>query len=155
MVGVNNVLLVGNLGADPEVRQTSSGTSVANLRLAINEKRKDGDQWVDHTEWMGVSVFGRNAENAGQYLTKGSQVLVEGKLQTKKFTDKDGNDRSITEVLCSKLLFLGARGGASSASAGDGTGAGRSRSTSAHAKRQATNSARVDDAEFVDDDLPF
>lgn len=105
---VNKVILVGNLGADPESRQTSSGSTVTNLRIATNERRKNAaGEWSDHTEWHRVTVFGRTAENAARYLSKGRSVYVEGRLRTSKWTDKDGRDRYTTEVTSDVLHFLG------------------------------------------------
>lgn len=105
--GVNKAILVGNLGKAPEVRYTQSGTAVCNLRLAITERRKDGDGWKDATEWLDVVLFGKTAENAGQYLDKGRQVYVEGRIQTREYKDKDGNQRRSTEVVADRLVFLG------------------------------------------------
>lgn len=105
--GMIKVTLVGNLGGDPEVRHTAGGTAVANLRVACTEKIKKGDNWEEHTEWVNVVCFGKTAENAGQYLKKGRQVYVEGRLQTKEWTDKEGNKRTSTEVISNQILFLG------------------------------------------------
>ncbi len=121
--GVNKVILIGNLGADPEVRRTQNGNAVANLRLACNERKKDGDQWVEHTEWVSVVTFGRTAENCGEYLKKGRQVYVEGRLQTRKWTDRDGNDRYSTEVVAQRVNFLSSpKGGESGKSSGGDDG---------------------------------
>ena len=107
-MSVNKAILVGNLGADPESRQTASGSTVCNLRIATNERRKMADgEWGDHTEWHRVVCFGRTAENAAKYLRKGRKVYVEGKIRTSKWTDKDGRDRYSTEVTCDVLHFLG------------------------------------------------
>ncbi|MEC7751706.1 MAG: single-stranded DNA-binding protein [Myxococcota bacterium] len=120
--GVNKVILVGNLGNDPEVRHTNSGSAVCNLRLACTERVKDGEgNWGDRTEWVDVVVWGRDAENAGQWLRKGRQVYVEGRLQTRSFTDRDGNDRRRTEVVARQIMFLGRDGGPSG---GGGYGGG-------------------------------
>ena len=108
---VNKVILVGNLGADPEVKQTRSGTTVARLRLATSERVKDGDQWTDHTEWHRVVLFGRSAENAGRYLTKGSQVYIEGKLRTSSWETDKGEKRYSTEVIADVMRFIGSRQG--------------------------------------------
>ncbi|MDN4501926.1 single-stranded DNA-binding protein [Alteromonadaceae bacterium BrNp21-10] len=98
--GINKVILVGNLGQDPEVRYTPNGKAVANLTLATSESWKDqGGQIQEKTEWHRVSMFGKLAEIAGEYLKKGSQVYVEGKLQTRKWQDKDGQDRYTTEIV--------------------------------------------------------
>ena len=106
---VNRVHLVGNLGADPESRTTGNGTVVANLRLATSSRRKDGDEWVEHTEWHRVVCFGRTAESVCSYLTKGRQVYVEGELRTNKWTDRDGNERHKTEVVADRVEFVGQR----------------------------------------------
>jgi single-strand DNA-binding protein len=97
--GINKVILVGNLGADPEVRQLPNGNTVANLRIATSETWKDNSgQKQERTEWHTVTMFGKVADVAGQYLTKGSKVYIEGKLRTRKWQDKNGNDRYTTEV---------------------------------------------------------
>lgn len=104
---VNKVILVGNLGADPEVRSTNSGSKVANLRIATSERQKGADgEWADHTEWHRVVCFGRTAENVERYLSKGRQVYIEGKLRTNKWQDKDGADRWTTEVIAFQVSFL-------------------------------------------------
>ena len=108
--GVNKVILIGNLGADPEVRHTQSGTAVSNIRVATSDRVKVGDAWEDRTEWHRVVLFGRTAETAGQYLRKGSQVYIEGRLQTRKWQDQQGNDRYSTEVVAWQMVMLGGRG---------------------------------------------
>jgi single-strand DNA-binding protein len=110
---VNKVLLIGRLGADPELRHTASGTTVANLRLATSERRKEGDQWVEATEWHRLVAFGKTAENVAAYRAKGSELAAEGRIQTNKWTDKDGNDRYTTEIVCDRLYFIGGKGEAS------------------------------------------
>jgi|TARA_R110002110_G_scaffold110581_3_gene275652 single-strand DNA-binding protein len=109
-MSVNKVILVGRLGHDPELRSTKGGTSVVNIRLATNERRKDGGEWVDHTEWHTVTVWGKQAENLEKYCTKGKQLYVEGRLQTREFQDKTGADRKSTEVVADQVKFLGDRG---------------------------------------------
>lgn len=105
---VNKVILIGNLGQDPEVRSTAGGTQVASLRIATSERRKDkSGEWADHTEWHSVVAFGRTAENIGRYCKKGKQIFVEGRLQTRKWQDKEGNDRWSTEVVADNVRFLG------------------------------------------------
>jgi len=113
MASVNKVILIGNLGRDPEVRYMPSGDAVATLNLATTEKWKDksGEQ-QEQTEWHRVSFFGRQAEICGEYLRKGSQIYVEGRLQTRKWTDKDGNERYTTEIRGDRMQMLGGRGGA-------------------------------------------
>lgn len=105
--GFVKVTLIGNLGKDPEVRFTGSGTAVANLSVGCTERVKIKDKWEAVTEWVRVVAFGKTAENAGQYLAKGKQVYVEGRLQTKKWKDKEGNERYSTEVVAHQVLFLG------------------------------------------------
>jgi single-strand DNA-binding protein len=106
--GLNKVLLIGHLGKDPELRTTGSGTSVANLSLATSEAYTDkSGQKQDKTEWHRVVAFGKLAENMGQYLRKGRQVFVEGKLQTRQWDDRDGNKRYTTEVVALNVVFLG------------------------------------------------
>ncbi|OGQ18408.1 MAG: hypothetical protein A2138_16340 [Deltaproteobacteria bacterium RBG_16_71_12] len=154
--GVNKVILVGNLGKDPEVRYVQSGNAVCTLRLAVNERRKEGDQWKDHTEWMDVVTFGKTAENAGQYLQKGRQVYVEGRMQTRQYKDKEGHEKWRTEVVANQVLFLG--GG--ERGAGANTGAGPRKNEGA---RPASGGPPPgddappppDNSGFVDDDLPF
>jgi single-strand DNA-binding protein len=108
---VNRVLLIGRLGADPEVRYTPDGTMVVNFRIATDEsyKNKQGDK-VTKTEWHRIVVFGRLAEICGNYLGKGRLVFIEGKLQTRTWDDKDGNKRSVTEILASNMQMLESRG---------------------------------------------
>jgi len=110
--GINKVVLIGNLGADPETRYMPSGSAVTNIRLATSESWKDkqtGEQ-KDRTEWHSVALFNRLAEIGAEYLRKGSQVYIEGKLRTRKWQDKDGNDRWTTEVIADELQMLGVRG---------------------------------------------
>ena len=121
---VNKVILVGNLGQRPELRTTGSGLSVSSLRIATSDRRKGQDgQWTDLTEWHSVVVFGNQAENCAKFLDKGRQVYVEGRLQTRKWQDKEGKDRWSTEVIANTVKFLSSRGGAE-------TGGGRSSSQS-------------------------
>ena len=111
MRGVNKVIIVGNLGADPETRYMPSGSAVTNFTVATSESWKDkqtGEQ-KDRTEWHKVSMFNRLAEIAGEYLRKGSQVYIEGKLRTRKWQDKDGNDRYTTEIIADEMQMLGGR----------------------------------------------
>lgn len=112
MRGVNKVILVGNLGRDPEVRYTRDGTPVANLNLATTETWNDAQgQRQERTEWHRVVAFGKVAEIAKEYLSKGRQVYIEGKLQTRSWDDKDGNKRYTTEVRVDQMVMLGGRGG--------------------------------------------
>jgi single-strand DNA-binding protein len=121
--GINKVILVGNLGADPETRAMPSGTTVANLRIATSESWRDkqsGEQ-QERTEWHRVVLFGRLGEIAAEYLKKGSQVYIEGSLRTRKWQDKQGQERYSTEIVGNDMQMLGGRGGGGG---GGGAGAG-------------------------------
>ncbi len=112
MASVNKVILIGNLGRDPEIRYLPSGDAVANLRIATTDKFKDkSGEPQEVTEWHSVAFFGKQAEICGQYLKKGSQIYVEGSLRTRKWQDKDGNDRYTTEIRGDRMQMLGSRGG--------------------------------------------
>ncbi|MCC6349339.1 MAG: single-stranded DNA-binding protein [Candidatus Eisenbacteria bacterium] len=112
-MSVNKVFLLGHLGRDPEVRHTQGGTTVANLRLATNERRPDGQGgWKDETEWHSVVVFGKQADNVKKYLTKGREIFVEGSLRTRQWQDQQGQKRYSTEIVARDIRFVGGRGGA-------------------------------------------
>ena len=124
--GVNKVILVGNLGADPETRAMPSGSTVANLRIATSESWRDktsGEQ-QERTEWHRVALFGRLAEIASEYLRKGSQVYIEGSLRTRKWQDKQGQERFTTEIVGNELQMLGSRGGGGGGGGGGSGGGG-------------------------------
>ena len=147
MAGINKVILVGNLGKDPEVRYAQSGMAICKLRLAVTERVKDGAEgWKDATEWFTVTLFGKTAENAGQYLQKGKQVYVEGRLKTDKYKDKDGVEKTSIEVIANTLQYLGTGGGG-----------GRPRDAGAPAGggSKGGNEAPPASDGFIDDDLPF
>lgn len=111
MAGVNKVILIGHLGADPEVKFLSSGTQVANFRIATTENRVNrAGEKVSLTEWHRIVAFGRLAEICGQYLNKGKQVYIEGRLRTRSWEDKDGNRRFTTEIVATQMQMLGAPG---------------------------------------------
>lgn len=110
-MSVNRVFLIGNLGRDPEMRATAGGTSVCNLNVATTDRRKKGDGYEDHTEWHRVTSFGKTAEQCGKFLSKGRQVYVEGRLQTREWQDKDGNKRWTTEIVADRVQFLGGGSG--------------------------------------------
>ncbi|HUA27196.1 MAG TPA: single-stranded DNA-binding protein [Steroidobacteraceae bacterium] len=126
--GVNKVILIGHLGADPESRAMPSGSSVANLRIATTESWRDkqsGEQ-QERTEWHRVALFGRLAEIATEYLRKGSQVYIEGSLRTRKWQDKQGNERYSTEIVGNEMQMLGGRGGGGGGASGGAGGGGGS-----------------------------
>ena len=104
---MNKVFISGNLGSQPEPKQTKSGMAVTNLSVATNERKQDKNgEWVDHTEWHQVTVFGGQATNCAKWLTKGSKVLVEGKLRTREWTDANGNKRKTTEIKADRVEFM-------------------------------------------------
>jgi len=112
-MSLNRVILLGRLGRDPEVRYAQSGTTVATLNMATDERRPDVNVgWKNETEWHRVVLFGKQADLAKQYLTKGREVLIEGSLRTRQWQDKDGQKRYTTEVVCQNMRFVGGRGGA-------------------------------------------
>ncbi len=123
MASVNKVILVGNLGRDPELRYIPSGQAVANFTLATNERWRDKEgNNQERTEWHRIVVWGKSAENCAQFLQKGRSVYVEGRLQTREWEDKDGNKRQTTETIAQTVQFLGGRGGAGGESGGGPTG---------------------------------
>jgi single-strand DNA-binding protein len=149
--GVNKVILVGNLGADPETRYTAGGSAVTNVRLATTDAWKDkqsGEQ-QERTEWHRVVFWGRLAEIAAEYLRKGSQIYVEGRIQTRKWQDKDGQDRWSTEIVGNEMQMLGGRGGGQSAPQDFDSGGSHDSGPSGASPKKA---AAVED---FDDDIPF
>ena len=167
--GINKVILVGNLGADPETRYTASGSAVTNIRLATAESwrdRQSGEQ-NERTEWHRVVLFARLAEIAAEYLRKGSQVYIEGRLQTRKWQGQDGADRWTTEIVANEMQMLGSRGGGGGGGGGGGPsappddgwdsggdqGGGRS-GTSGGASPRGTSRPPAGSDEF-EDDIPF
>jgi single-strand DNA-binding protein len=155
--GVNKVIIVGNLGKDPETRYMPSGSAVTNLRIATTEAWKDkqsGEQ-QERTEWHAVAMFGRLAEIAAEYLRKGSQVYIEGKLRTRKWQDKEGKDRYTTEIVADEMQMLGGKGGGAGAGAAAmGAGVSGSGSGAGGGGRAAVNDSAGPPGDF-DDDIPF
>ena len=152
--GVNKVILVGNLGADPETRSMPSGMTVTNIRIATSESWKDKTSGAqqERTEWHSIALFGRLGEIAAEYLRKGSQVFVEGKLRTRKWQDKQGNDRFTTEIVADNMQMLGGRGGG----AGGMAGGERSGGASAPPRDDYDQApAPAGGKEDFDDDIPF
>ena len=142
--GINKVILVGNLGQDPEIKYTAGGAAVTTLSLATSESWKDKDTGSDQekTEWHRVVLWRRLAEIAGEYLKKGSKVYIEGQLQTRKW-EQDGQTRYTTEVVGKDMQFLDSRGGSSADSSSYGN------------ENQDTNSQNLPDSGITDDDIPF
>ena len=152
MASLNKVMLIGNLGKDPEVRYTASGTAVASFSLATSDKIKNKNgEWEEKTEWHNITLWGRTAEVAGEYLAKGRTVYIEGRLQTRKWQDKDGRDRYTTEIVGEKMQMLGGKGeGGGSARP---AAAGRPSSYQQQEHSQATS---YDEPSFnPDDEIPF
>lgn len=147
--GVNKVILIGNLGRDPEVRYSPNGQAIANVNMATSESWKDKNtgEKQERTEWHRVVFFGRLAEIAGEYLKKGMQVYVGGRLQTRKWQDKDGNDRYTTEIVASDMQMLGSRSGAGVPDEGvEGEPAPAA---------ERSNARAAGTADDFDDDIPF
>src|SRR4051812_12046634 len=153
MASVNKVIIVGNLGRDPETRYMPEGGAITNISVATTEKWKDKNgEMQEKTEWHRVAFFGKLAEIAGEYLKKGSQVYVEGRLQTRKWQDKDGADKYMTEIVANQMQMLGSRqgmGGGRAAEAAEPAEGGASRPAS---KPAAKTGGKFDDFE---DDIPF
>jgi len=154
--GVNKVILVGNLGKDPEVRYMPNGNAIANITLATTDSWKDkqtGEQ-QEKTEWHRIVMFRRLGEIAGEYLKKGSQVYIEGKLQTRKWQDNSGNDRYTTEIVANDMQMLGGRGGGSAGFPADSAPAQSAPAQSAPAQSAPTPAPAAAGGDF-DDDIPF
>ena len=150
--GINKVILVGHLGADPEVRYTAGGTAIASLSIATSEQwtDKQSGQKQERTEWHRVKLFGRLAEIAGEYLKKGRQVYIEGSLRTDKYTDKQGVERYSTDIIASELQMLGGDGGKQ-----EGSRQQRATSRQDHNDYSAQGPSSERDDDGFGDDLPF
>ena len=163
--GVNKVILVGNLGADPETRYTASGSAITNIRIATSESWKDKQtgENQERTEWHRVVFFNRLAEIAGEYLRKGSQVYIEGALRTRKWQDQSGQDRYSTEVVANEMQMLGSRGGdsfdrpAQATQQSGGFRESQPQQQAAQPQQKAAQPQAAPPAEdgFAEDDIPF
>lgn len=157
--GINKVILIGNLGNDPEVRYSQAGAAITNISVATSETWKDKQtgQPQERTEWHRVVFFNRLAEIAGEYLRKGSKVFIEGSLRTRKWQDREGQDRYTTEIVASEMQMLDSRGGGQ----GGGQGGGfqpqddHSRSAAPSGAAAAAPAAPAGDYDNFDDDIPF
>ncbi len=154
MASLNKVLLIGNLGADPETRSLPSGDAVTNIRIATTTRYKDrsSGELKELTEWHRIAFFGRLAEVAGEYLRKGSLVYVEGQIRTRKWQDQSGQDRYFTEIVADQMQMLGSRGASASTEMESGGYTGKS---SAQSRASQPASAEKKGAEDMDDDIPF
>ena len=143
--GVNKVILIGNLGKDPEVRYTTGGTAVASFSIATSERFKNkSGEWEDRTEWVTVVAFGKTAENCREFLQKGRQIYVDGRLQTRSWEDKEGNKRYTTEIRADNMVMLGSKG------EGGGGGGGAE-----HGGPSSASPSGPPGGEITDDDIPF
>ena len=159
MASVNKVILIGNLGRDPETRYMPDGGAITNISIATTDvwKDKNGEK-QEKTEWHRVAFFGKLAEIAGEYLKKGSQVYVEGRLQTRKWQDKDGQDKYTTEIVADRMQMLGSRqgmGGGDRDRGAGGGGGGEDRSAAGAAKPAAKPAAKGGKFDDFEDDIPF
>ena len=172
MASVNKVILLGNLGRDPETRYTTDGGAVTNLNIATSEQWKDkSGEKQERTEWHRVVLFGRTAEIAGEYLKKGRSVYIEGRLQTRKYTDKDGVEKYSTEIVADRMQLIGgaregggggadvefnagASSGGGSGGGGSGGGGGRRESSGSSSSGGAKGGGKKTTEDF-DDDIPF
>ena len=161
--GINKVILVGNLGNDPEVRYTGSGTAIATLSVATSESwtDKQSGERQERTEWHRVKMFGKLAEIAGEYLKKGRQVYIEGSLRTNKYTDKDGIERYSTDIVANEMQMLGGPGGGGGEGGGGGWSRDRGERSGGGAPRgggaapSSSRPAQKPADTFEDDDIPF
>jgi single-strand DNA-binding protein len=162
MASVNKVILLGNLGRDPETRYTTGGDAVTNLRIATSEQWKDKNgEKQERTEWHSVVLFGRQAEIAGEYLKKGRSVYIEGRLQTRKYTDKEGQEKYATEIVADRMQLLGsgreagAGGDDFSSERGGGGGGGGARRPAPATTGTASVAPGKKNTDDLDDDIPF
>jgi single-strand DNA-binding protein len=148
---INRVVLTGNLTRDPELRNTPSGTSVCSLRLAVNTSRKDASgNWVDKPNYFDITVWGRQGENVAQYLSKGRPVAVDGRLEWREYTDKDGNNRQAIEVVADSVQFLGSRD-----DGGNGNGGGQRFAPQSDVPADTGDFQPAGAGAGSDDDIPF
>ena len=167
MASVNKVILIGNLGRDPETRYTTGGDAITNLNIATSEQWKDkSGEKQERTEWHRVVLFGRQAEIAGEYLKKGRSVYIEGRLQTRKYTDKDGVEKYSTEIVGDRMQLLGSREGSGSGdvdfggegsrpSGSAGGGSSRPSGGSGGGGAKGSGAPKRSNPDDLDDDIPF
>ena len=156
MASLNKVILIGNLGRDPETRYSADGAAITNISLATTSQWKDkttGER-REETEWHRIAFFGRLAEIAAEYLRKGSQVYVEGRLRTRKYTDKDGVDKYSTEIVADQMQMLGSRQGMGAPASDDGAAPARS-SAPRPSQPKSTSKESAPNIADMDEDVPF
>ena len=155
--GLNKVMLIGNLGADPEIRYTAGGAAVANVRLATADtwRDKDSGETQERTEWHRVVFFGRLAEIVEQYVKKGSQIYIEGRLRTRKWQDKEGNEKFSTEIVASDMQMLGARGGVGGGGERSGASYSGGGSSGGSERGDSAPPSQTEPPMDFDDDIPF
>ena len=153
----NKITIIGNLGRDPELRYTPQGTAVCDFSVAVNDRKRDkAGEWQDVTTWFKITFWGKQAENASKYITKGRQVYIEGRLQLEEWTDRDGNNRSTLAVQGSELQFLGERGEVSeNNSTGDSSYANSTSNSNSGSNSNDEFSGQTNAAVAGDDDIPF
>ena len=142
MASLNKVMLIGNVGQDPELRYTPDGNPVANFSIAVNRRRKVGDEFKDETEWFNIVCFSRTAENVNQYLSKGQKVYVEGRFQSSEYVGQDGNQRKSFEVIANDVTFHSTKSEAESIN-------------QSSSQNQATTESKPVDSDDEDKDLPW
>tara|TARA_E500000331_G_C16791897_1_gene512720 strand:- start:24 stop:452 length:429 start_codon:yes stop_codon:yes gene_type:complete len=142
VASLNKVMLIGNVGQDPELRYTPDGNPVANFSIAVNRRRKVGDEFKDETEWFNIVCFSRTAENVNQYLSKGQKVYVEGSFQSNEYVGQDGNQRKSFEVIANNVTFLSTKSEAESIN-------------QSSSQNQATTESKPVDSDDEDKDLPW
>jgi len=142
VASLNKVMLIGNVGQDPELRYTPDGNPVANFSIAVNRRRKVGDEYKDETEWFNIVCFSRTAENVNQYLSKGQKVYVEGRFQSSEYVGQDGNQRKSFEVIANDVTFLSTKSEAESIN-------------QSSSQNQATTESKPVDSDDEDKDLPW
>lgn len=155
MASVNKVIIVGNLGADPEVRYLPSGAAVCNLSIATTEKWKDGEETKEETTWHRVTLWGKQAEVAGEYLKKGSAVYIEGKIQHRKYKDKDGNEKTAFEVRGDRMQMLGSKGGGDRGASADEYAKASGGTSRKRAPAAAGAGHKAGGFDQMEDDIPF
>jgi single-strand DNA-binding protein len=156
-MSLNKAMLIGNLGKDPELKMTGGGIPVCQFSIATTERRRDGTsgQWVDHTEWHNIVTFGKVAENCSKYLKKGSQVFIDGRIQTRKWQDKEGKDRYTTEIIGNSVQFLSRATGSQPSAMVENDSSFVPQESGKSMLSSLPSADDIADVSFEDDDIPF